>query len=162
MRRRTAASSRSVEALDGLHRDRLSLVAREGEDRERVAAGLQPEGERGQRRLLDVEHAAALDPAVGRERGVDEDGDREVAGPVAGGEVDPVGADAAGGEVGARADQGVHVEFGAVDLGAQQLAPRPQRLEAAPDQADVAPGGRVRLPVLAVLRGGSARTAQWR
>ena len=53
------------------------------------------------------------------------------------------------GEVDARAHQRVHVELAAVDLRAQDLAPRPQRLELAADQADVAARSRVRPPVLA-------------
>ena len=140
-----------VEALDGRHLDRLAPAAGEGQDRERVAAGLEPEGEGGERRLLDVEHAPALDPGVGRERGVDQDGDGEVARAVAGLEVDAVASRRAGGEVGAGADQRVHVELAAVGLGAQDLAPRPQRLEPAPDQTDVASRRGVGRPVLAGL-----------
>ena len=82
------ASRRSSKPLTVATATACAPAAGEGQDRERVAAGLEAEGEGGERRLLDVEHAAALDPAVGRERGVDQDGDREVARPVAGVEID--------------------------------------------------------------------------
>ena len=67
--------------------------------------------------------------------------------------MDPVGANGAGSEIGARADQGIHVEIAAVRLGAKHLPPRPQRLEPPPHQTDVAPGRCIGRPVLAVVRG---------
>ena len=161
IRRPTTVAERLLEALDDADID-LPATRGEGQDREGVATGLDAAGECRERLLLDVEHPSALDPAVGGQGGIDQEGDGEIARPAAGVEVDGVAAAPAGRKVDARADQGVGVELVAVELGAQDLAPGPQRLELASHAADLAPARLVRLPVVALLgccRGEHAHSA---
>ena len=112
-------------------------------DRAVVAAGVDAPGERDQRLAGDVDDGAAGHGALCRARDVEQDRDREVARLVAAGSPDPVGALARGDEVEAGAHRRVEVDLVAVGLLRQHHAAGAQRLEAAADGADAAPGGGV-------------------
>ena len=162
--RQHRSAARFLERLDDADPDPRPPAGGEAVDRVIVAAGGEALRQRRQRFLGQVEDLAVVDEALGRARGIDEHGDREVALLLARLQVDLVGAVAAGGQIAARSDQRIHVELCAVDLPARDLAPRPQRLELPADRADAATRRRRPVATSAAPPAPSAtrsRTRQW-
>ena len=129
--------------LAGVHPDPVALERRKALDREPVAAGIQPPGQRGQRLARDVDDRAAGHRAFRGPRHVQQDRHRKVAVFRPRLLPDPVAAPAGGAQIRHRPQGGVQIQIVPVTLGMADDAGRAQGLELALDRLDPAAGGGV-------------------
>ena len=113
-----------------------------------VAAGAQSMREREQCALFHVEHALLLQPGVGRERGVEQHGDRKVARGRTRIDEDPFAARCSGLPIGDVADESGKVDVETIRFCVQQPPLGAQRLELTPHLPNSALHKRVGRPIL--------------